>query len=205
MGYREDMSSPEEEEGGDPSPVAPDSRASQWSRTALAMSALFASLPVASRVFLGSWEFEGAAAISCLCLAVGAYYYLLSRRSFRTVPDPASMLDQALRLAMAGRTDEAAALLTEAIRLSPEVWQAFQYRGELSLGREGGAPAAIRDFSDAIRLAPGEALLYALRSQAHFLMGDNASARDDYERATALSGEIPPPAEASGDPTPPPQ
>ena len=51
------------------------------------------------------------------------------------------------------------------IRLNPRVWQAFQYRGELYL-RLGRAEAALRDFMEAIGLAPEEPHLRFLRDQA---------------------------------------
>ena len=48
-------------------------RARQWSRMAWAMALLFASMPAASKLALGTWGFDGAAEISCLCLIVGTY------------------------------------------------------------------------------------------------------------------------------------
>jgi len=88
------------------------------------------------------------------------------------MPDPATMLDQAIQLASSGQIDPAIALLTETIRLSPQVWQAFQYRGELYL-RQQSFEAALRDLNEAIRLAPEEPHLYILRGQAHSLLGQN--------------------------------
>ena len=87
------------------------------------------------------------------------------------MPDPASMLDQAIQLASAGQVDEAIALLTETIRLNPQLWQAFQYRGELYLHQQS-LDAALRDFNEAIRLAPEEPHLYLLRKQAQSPQGD---------------------------------
>ena len=162
------------------------SRAKQWSGTAFALSILFASLPVASRLFLGVWGFEGAAGIACLCLIAGTYFHILGRRRSPAVPDSATMLDQANHMASAGQTGEAIALLTEAIRLSPRLWQAFQYRGELYLWQPN-AVEALADFSEAIRLAPEEPHLYTLRGEAHSLLGDEASARRDYEAAAGFS------------------
>jgi len=149
---------------------------------------LFGSLPLASRLFLGGWEFTGAGEISCLLLILGTYFGLVSRRMPPAVPDPATMLDQASVLASSGRIDRAVKLLTKTIRLSPQLWQAFQYRGELYI-RQGNAVAlAVRDFSEAIRLAPTEPHLYLLRAHAHSLLGDDSSSRNDYEKASALSG-----------------
>ena len=152
------------------------------------MAGLFGSLPVASKLLLGDWGFEGAAEVSCLCLILGTYFHIVSRRSAPPVPDPATMLDQAIQLASSGRTDQATALLTEAIRLSPQLWQAYQYRGELYL-RQGDSVDALEDLTEAIRLAPEEPHLHLLRGQVHSLLGDDSSSRRDYETAAALAGK----------------
>jgi len=147
-------------------------RVRQWSRVAWAMAFLFASMPAASKLFLGYWGFDGASEIACLCLVLGTYFYIVGRRSRPPIPDPATMLDQAIQLAMSGQIDEAIALLTETLRLNPQLWQAFQYRGELYL-RQQSFEAALRDLNEAIRLAPEEPHLYILRGQAHSLLGQN--------------------------------
>jgi tetratricopeptide (TPR) repeat protein len=98
------------------------------------------------------------------------------------------MLDQANQLAAAGRTDRALARLSEAIRLSPSFWQAFQYRGELHLMNQRAA-AALDDFDQAISLAPGEPHLYVLRAHAHLALGDEAASVQDQETASSLEGK----------------
>jgi tetratricopeptide (TPR) repeat protein len=140
---------------------------------------------VTSRLVLGAWDFAGAADLSCLCLMLGIYFHFAGRR-FPALPDPASMLDEAHRLAAFHRTEDAIALLSEAIRLSPQLWQAYQYRGELHL-RNDSFGAAIGDFTEAIRLAPREPQLYGWRAYAHTLVGDQESAGRDYDTADALS------------------
>ena len=153
------------------------------------MAVVFGSLPLASRIFLGGWGFDGSAEIGCLSLIVGVYFHIVSRR-FPAVPDPATILERAGERAFAGRSDQAIALLTEEIRLSPQLWQAFQYRGELYL-RQEDVDAALRDFSEAIRLAPREPHLYLLRGNTYSLLGDESSSRSDLEQAAALAGENP--------------
>ena len=49
-------------------------QARQWSRMAWAMAALFASMPAASKLFLGVWGFDGAAEIACLFLILGTTF-----------------------------------------------------------------------------------------------------------------------------------
>src|SRR5260370_32557981 len=87
-------------------------RARQWSRTAFAMAAVFGSLPLASRIFLGGWGFDGAAEIACLCLMAGAYFHIVSRR-FPAVPHPATILGRARERASAGPPHPAISPLPE--------------------------------------------------------------------------------------------
>jgi tetratricopeptide (TPR) repeat protein len=177
------MSEAQANEGRPPSPKAYRERARQWSKQAWAVALVLGSLPFAGRLVLGIWGFGGAAELACLFLIVGAYFHFVSGGGPVTMPDPAAMLDQANQLAAEGRIDRAIALLTKTIRQSPKLWQAFQYRGELYLGLGAAAALAVRDFSEAIRLAPNEPHLYVLRGQAYGLLGDDASARSDYQRA----------------------
>ena len=149
------------------------------------MALLFGSLPLSSRLFLGAWDFSGAADLSCLCFLLAIYFHIVSRRH-PVLADPSSLLDRANRLAASHRTDDAIALLTEAIRLSPQLWQAYQYRGGLYLQRDS-LDAAVRDFSQAIRLAPQEPHLFAWRAYAYTLLGDAEAAGKDYEAASSLS------------------
>ncbi|HEY1338528.1 MAG TPA: hypothetical protein VGF59_13515 [Bryobacteraceae bacterium] len=148
-------------------------RTRQWSRIALSLAALFASLPIAGRIVLGRWEFEEAAGLAGLCFIAGAYAFLLSRRH-APVPDPAAVLEQAMELAAAGRARRAIAALTGAIRTSPRLWQAYQYRGELLLAQPEDGESALADFEEAIRLAPDEPHLYKLREQARLLVAERA-------------------------------
>jgi tetratricopeptide (TPR) repeat protein len=164
-------------------------RARQWSKGALAMAILFASLPLAGKLFLDSWRFDGALELACLCLVAAAYLYLMGRESQAQVPDSAAVLDEALRLAAAGQPGDAIALLDEAIRLNPRLWQAWQYRGQMRLEEPADAESALRDFNRAIRLAPREAHLYLLRSRAYTLLGRDAPARADLETAARLGSD----------------
>jgi tetratricopeptide (TPR) repeat protein len=147
------------------------------------MAALFASLPLTSRLLLGVWGFEAAGGVAALCAAFGAYCRVLSRRAFATLPDPASELEEALELAHGGHTEEAAELLGEILELSPWLWQAYQYRAELHLLRPESYAEAVEDLTAAIRLAPAEPHLYALRAHAYGLLGDGDAAARDYETA----------------------
>jgi tetratricopeptide (TPR) repeat protein len=160
------------------------SRAGQWSRAAWALALLFASMPVASWLFLGGWGFAGAGELSGICFLIGLYLYIRSRRASR-LPDAAIMLERAIGLAATGQAEDAIALLTKTIHLNPRFWQAFQHRGSLRL-RGDSIQQAVEDFTAAIRLAPEEAHLYTLRGHALGLLGDDRAAQRDYETATAL-------------------
>jgi tetratricopeptide (TPR) repeat protein len=161
-------------------------RAGRWRRTALAMAILFASLPVAGRLFLGSWGFDSAPGVACLCLVAAAYFYLAGRERRHPVPDSATILDEAIGQAAAGETDRALALLDEALRLDRRLWQARQYSGQVRLGKPDAAEAALQDFTAAIRLAPGEPHLYILRSRVFALLGRESDARADLDAAARL-------------------
>jgi tetratricopeptide (TPR) repeat protein len=139
-------------------------RARQWSRTAAAMALLFATLPLASKLLNGSWGFDGAGELAAVC-AILAVYLQIAGHKFPWLRDDSSLLDRALRLAQSGRLDDAVAVLTRLIRRSPRLWQARQYRGEILL-LKGDWEQAYRDFEEALRLAPGEDHLLALRARA---------------------------------------
>jgi tetratricopeptide (TPR) repeat protein len=160
-------------------------RIHQWRHAAWGMAILFASLPLASWLFLGGWGFPGASELAFLCAALGAYLEV-RRRRWKALRDDAIALERALTLASEGETGRAAAVLTNTIRISPKLWQAYQYRGQLRLSEAEQWEAALSDFDAAIALAPDEAHLYALRSQAHRLLGEESAAQRDEETALAL-------------------
>lgn len=182
------MPVPPDDEEVEPSAAAWTSRLRQWRRAALALACLFASLPLAGKLFLGSWRFDGAIELAALCLGAAGYLYFAGREHRSPIPDSAAMLDEALRLAGLGQTGRGLALLDEALRLSPGLWQALEYRGRMRLAEANAAEAALKDFTEAIRLAPDEPHLYVFRSQVFALLGDDASARGDLETAARLNG-----------------
>jgi tetratricopeptide (TPR) repeat protein len=188
-GYGEIMPATQHDEDLGPPTDGWPSRARQWSRAAGALALLFASLPLASRLFLGSWGFDGAREIACLCLVAAVYLYFAGRLRKPPIPDSATILGQAIRLAAAGQTVRAIALLDEALRLSPHLWQAREYRGQIRLADTNAAESALQDFAEAIRLAPDEPHLYILRSHVFTLLGRESSAQADLETAARLRGD----------------
>jgi tetratricopeptide (TPR) repeat protein len=153
------------------------------------MALLFASLPLAGKLFLGSWRFDGALDIAGLCMLAAAYLYLVGRDRRPQIRDSAAILDKALQLAGTGATGRGLALLDEALRLDPGLWQAWEYRGMIHLGEPDGIESALKDFSEAIRLAPDEPHLYSLRSHVLTLLGQHSSARADLDAAARLGGD----------------
>ncbi|MGB7759625.1 MAG: hypothetical protein WBL61_07350 [Bryobacteraceae bacterium] len=188
------MPAPQRDQDVEPSAEAWPSRARQWRRAALALAFLFASLPVASRLLLGSWGFDGASGIACLCLVAAAYFHFAGRKRRSPIPDSATFLDEAIRLAASGETERGIAVLDQALRLSPRLWQAREYRGQIRLGEPDAAECALDDFTEAIRLAPDEPHLYILRSHVFALLGRESSARADLEAAARLGGDTAEPA-----------
>jgi tetratricopeptide (TPR) repeat protein len=183
------MPAARDDEAVEPLAEAWASQARQWRRAALVLALLFASLPLAGKLFLGSWGFDDAPGIACLCLAAAAYLYIAGRKRRPPIPDSAAFLDEAIRLAASGATDRGLALLDEALRLSPRLWQARQYRGQMHLGEPDAAELALKDFTEAIRLAPDEPHLYLLRGHVFTLLGRDSSARADLEAAARLGGD----------------
>ena len=153
------------------------------------MALVFGSLPLASRLLLGSWGFDGATAIAGLCLVAAAYLYLAGRASRPPIPDSAAILGEAIRLAAAGETDQGIALLNEAFRQNRRLWQAREYRGQIRLGASAAAESALQDFTDAIRMAPAEPHLYMLRSHVYTLLGRESAARADLDTAARLEAD----------------
>jgi len=188
------MPAPQDDEDVEATADALASRARQWRRAALALAFLFASLPLAGRLILGSWRFDGALDIAGLCLFAAAYLYFAGRERRPPIPDSAAILDEAIRLAESGQTGRGLALLDEALRLNPDLWQAFEYRGQMRLAGPDSAESALRDLTEAIRLAPGEPHLYILRSHVFALLGHESSARADLQAAARLGGDNPAPA-----------
>jgi tetratricopeptide (TPR) repeat protein len=185
------MPTPVDDDEEDAEPVADEwaSRARRWCRAALALAFLFASLPLVGVLFLGSWGFDGSLGIACLCLIAAAYLHLVGRASRPPLPDPSTILDDAIQLAASGETDRGIQLLDEVLRLSPRLWQARQYRGQMRLVEPDAAEAVLQDFTEAIRLAPEEHHLYVLRSHVFTLLGRDSSARADLETAARLRGD----------------
>jgi hypothetical protein len=70
-GYGESMPVPQDDEDVEPPTDAAAARARQWCRAALALALIFASVPLAGKLFLGSWRF-GALDIACLCMLLEA-------------------------------------------------------------------------------------------------------------------------------------
>jgi tetratricopeptide (TPR) repeat protein len=188
------MPAPQHDDDGEPPAVPWASQARQCRRAALALAVLFASLPLVSGLFLGRGGFDGAPEISCLCLFAAAYFHLTGRARRPTIPDSATFLGEAIRLAASGETGRAIAILNKALRLSPRLWQAREYRGQMRLVRPDAAESALQDFTEAIRLAPGEAHLYILRSHVFTLLGREPAARADLEVAARLGGDTGAPA-----------
>lgn len=191
QGYCERMPAPLDDEDAETSSDVWASRARQWYRASLALAILFASLPLTAKLLLGSWGFDGALEIACLFLAAAAYLYFAGRKDQPTIPDSAAILDEAIRQAALGQADRGLALLDEALRLSPGLWQARQYRGELRLAASD-AMSALQDFTEAIRLAPDEPHLYILRSHVFTLLGRDSSASADLEAAARMGGDAEP-------------
>ena len=185
------MPTPVDDDEEDAEPIADEwaSQARRWCRAAVALAVLFAGLPLVGVWFLGSWGFDGSLGIACLCLIAAAYLHIAGRTRRPPLPDPSTILDEAIQLAASGETDRGIQLLNELLRMSPRLWQARQHRGQMRLVEPAAAEAVLQDFTEAIRLAPEEHHLYVLRSHIFTLLGRDSSARADLETAARLRGD----------------
>jgi hypothetical protein len=102
---------------------------------------LFDGTPLVSRLFLGSWGFDGPSAMAGLCLVTAAYLYCAGRESRPPIPDSAATLDEAVGLAASGDAGQGTALLNEAIRLAPDEPDLYMIRSHAFtlLGKESSA------------------------------------------------------------------
>lgn len=120
---------------------------------------------------------------------LAAGYLYLSHEIAGHKPNSAVILDKALQLAATGAAGRGLALLDEALRLDPGLWQAWEYRGQIHLIEPDGTESALEDFTEAIRLAPDEPHLYILRSHVLKLLGQDSSAQADLEAAARLGSD----------------
>jgi Flp pilus assembly protein TadD len=145
-------------------------------------------MPVVSRVLFGVWGFHEATGISVICFSIAIYLYTRSLGRRLWIPDGALMLDRARRLGASGKVPKAISVLTNAIRLDPKLWQAYEYRGHLRFA-QGDYSEALKDFNEAIRMAPQERHLYVLRARIYSAVGQPALADQDYQTASHLGGD----------------
>jgi tetratricopeptide (TPR) repeat protein len=94
------------------------------------------------------------------------------------------------RKARAGSVQEAEALYTKAISLSPEMFQAYFNRGLLRRGT-GNLSGALADFEATVSISPTFRGGFVQMGLTHELMGDLAQARRDLEQAAKLDPRDP--------------
>jgi tetratricopeptide (TPR) repeat protein len=161
-------------------------QARRWSRVSFGAAILFLGMAVGGKILTGDWPFDGSLELSFVCVATGAVFHVLGMRRFASLPDPSALLNQAFTVASSGRIDGAIGILSKAIEENPQLWQAYQYRGELYLTLQNNTAAA-RDLTQAIRLAPEERHLYELRDRA---TGPAGAALDFGTRPASRDSEV---------------
>lgn len=88
-----------------------------------------------------------------------------------------------------GNYDDAITDLTEVIRLSPNHFNAFIYRGNIWFTKTQ-YDKAINDYSEAIRLEPNDAGVWYNRGNVWFIQGEDDLAITDYNEAIRLEPEF---------------
>ena len=91
-------------------------------------------------------------------------------------------------LVEAENLDGALADLDEALRRKP-VADTLVLRGEVYLHKDA-ADKAIRDFTEAIRMEPRNAVAFYLRGFAYQARGEDARARDDFKEAARIDPDV---------------
>ncbi len=81
--------------------------------------------------------------------------------------------------------DDAIADYTEAIRLNPEYYWAYNDR-EAAYNKKGDFRHTIADFTEMIRLDPENGEAYHIRGGAYFLRGQKSKAEADFDKAKEL-------------------
>ncbi|MCP6759034.1 MAG: tetratricopeptide repeat-containing serine protease family protein [Fischerella sp. CENA71] len=76
--------------------------------------------------------------------------------------------------------------LTEAIRLNPNLANAYKNRG-IARARLGDKQGAIADFNSVLTINPNDAITYDLRGIARVLLGDNKGAISDFNTALKIN------------------
>jgi tetratricopeptide (TPR) repeat protein len=113
----------------------------------------------------------------------------------RQRPDPKSRASENLlgkqgyNQLLRGDFKDAAQSLTMAIRLQPNLAEAYQWRGSAYYGL-GDLQSALRDFNQAIRLKPNLAEAYVGRGFAYYGLGDLQSALRDSNQAIRLKPNL---------------
>lgn len=90
-----------------------------------------------------------------------------------------------VELAEEGRREEAIAEYDAAIRLNPQIADAYYNRG-VAYANLGEHQQAIEDYNEALRLDPQDAQAYANRALAYSRLGEDTDAQHDAERAIEL-------------------
>jgi tetratricopeptide (TPR) repeat protein len=96
--------------------------------------------------------------------------------------------NQGVEAAAREHFDEAVGHFSDAIRLNPELAEAYYNRG-LAFGRKGNLDQEIADYSEAIRLKPTFAGAYYNRGVAYEEKGEKAKAEKDFVEAERLGYE----------------
>jgi tetratricopeptide (TPR) repeat protein len=85
---------------------------------------------------------------------------------------------------------ECIAKFTEALRLQPDLVNAYVGRAACYFD-EGNAAPAVQDYTAAIRLSPEDPQLYIARGSAETLIGNYSQARSDYKKASSFASANP--------------
>ena len=102
-----------------------------------------------------------------------------------TSSEAVEIYNDGVELQEQGRLDEAIAQYGEAIRLNPQLFQAY-FNREIIYAELGEYQRAIEDYDQAISIDPDLALAYANRAMAYIGLGENSEAQESVEQAVEM-------------------
>ncbi|KAG8180919.1 hypothetical protein JTE90_020146 [Oedothorax gibbosus] len=110
-----------------------------------------------------------------------------------SVVESKELESNAVKLAEAGRVEEAITILNESIQISPERPSGYNNRAQ-AYRLKGNISAATKDLDSAIRLSGGTGksacLAYCQRAIVHRLQGEQKEAVEDFKKAAELGSDF---------------
>ena len=120
-------------------------------------------------------------------IAAAAFALLLAATAPAAPPEAVELLARSKTAIERGEYDRAIGLLGEAIRIDPDLADAYQARG-LAYQKKGDSAEALADYDRALRLKPDTAELHAVRGRVYAELGRIDQAKADLVKLRYFAG-----------------